>query len=180
MAKPVNAGIAFERDFIKTARAAGYATEKLSTPTPPMRPCTCGAIPRSSFTTKRPYDVLLVRDLGNQLPGKRQGFVLYAVECKSSGKEARLALDRIQPHQVKGLQERAKLGWAAGLAIDLPRPAATGEREWWWLPAECIEILLALCEAAGRKSTTWKELRDAGAVQLPQDPPLFAAALCVY
>jgi hypothetical protein len=178
--KPLNAGIQFERDFIKVAQAAGFSTEKLSTPTPPMRPFTCGAVPRSSFTTKRPYDVLLVRDHEGLQVGQLRGFRVFAVECKSSGKEPRLALDRIQPHQIKGLNDRGRQGWQAGLAIDLPRPAAEGEREWWWLPAYQIEQMVSACEKAGRKSATWKELQAAGAVQLAQNPLAFAESIGAY
>lgn len=182
--KPLNAGIQFERDFIKTAIAAGFEAEKLSTPTPPMRPCTCGATPRSSFTTKRPYDVFLtwsMYDLEGRKPNQGpSGHYVIAVECKSSGKEPRLTLDRIEPHQIKGLRARAAAGWQAGLAIDLPKPAAEGEREWWWLAAEHIEQLQAICVEAGRKSATWKELKAAGATQIPQSVSLFGSPFRVY
>jgi hypothetical protein len=167
--KPPNAGILFEREFIKVAQLAGFVTEKLSTPTPPMRPCTCGATPRSSFTTTRPYDVLMTL-------GSIGRTTVWAVECKSSGKEPRLPLDRIQPHQIKGLQDRAAAGWRAGLAIDLPAPSGN-LREWWWLEVRLIEVLLGICGQASRKSATWKELRDAGAVQLGQNPSEFAQRL---
>jgi hypothetical protein len=177
--KPANAGIQFEADFIATARAAGFMTEKLSTPTPPGAfRCTCGAA-RSTFTTKRPYDVLLAVPSRSTAEGLYT-FWLIAVECKSSGASPRLELDRIQSHQIKGLQDRAKAGWKAGLAIDLPKPAATGEREWWWLPAHLIEQMVAACEAAERKSATWKEIRDAGGTQIGQGVLEFMASLGVY
>lgn len=182
--KPLNAGLQFERDFIAFARQAGFQTEKLSTPTPPMRPCTCGATPRSAFTTKRPYDVLLTQAifsteglLPNQGPA---GHHVVAVECKSAGKTPRLPLERIQEHQIKGLQERAKAGWLAGLAIDLPKPGGADEREWWWLPAHRIEVLTAACLAAGRASATWKELREAGGQHISQSAAGFALSLGVY
>lgn len=190
-AKPKNAGIAFESAFIATATAAGFVTEKLSTPTPPPIPCRCGAmIHASRFTTKRPYDVLLVWR-APEPPGPQAirsalradaSFAVVAIECKSSGKETRLDLDRIQSHQIRGLQNRAAAGWVAGLAIDLPKPAAEGEREWWWLPAHLIEVLLKQCAEHTRnwKSVSWVELREAGAVQISQNPACMPESLGVY
>ena len=188
--KPPNAGILFERDLIKLARKAGMVALKLSTPTPPPMPCPKCHTPvrTSSFTTRRPFDVLLTKSLfrtdvvdrsGPHFHPLRNNHSIVALECKSSGAQSRLALGRIEGHQIKGLLEHHAKGWITGLAIDLPKPKSETDREWWFVPAPAIEQLLAICAAKERKSLTWVELKESGAVQISQAPDSFSVAFGV-